>query len=607
MPGWEWKTNIRLRLTLIPSAFSIPGQNKSCWISIGWQENQIKTEQKRKISFLFVRFARPFRRGGRLLHQQADIGEIHDLLVVGGGINGCGIARDAAGRGLSVQLVEMNDLASATSGGSTKLFHGGLRYLEYFEFRLVREALMERETLLRAMPHISWPMRFVLPYHRDMRFESATPASRLLGAIMPWMRGSRPAWLIRFGLFLYDTLGGRDILPGTKTLDLRNAPEGRALQARFAKAFEYSDCWVDDARLVVLNARDAEENGARIRTRTKVIAARRSRGIWQVELEDTETGARSTLAAKVLVNAAGPWVSDLIQNKIGLNSAEQVRLVRGSHIVTRKLFDHDKCYFFQGEDGRITFAIPYEGDFTLIGTTDHEHADPSVLPECSEEERDYLLNFVNEYLRDPINADDIVWTYSGVRPLYNDGASSATAATRDYTLKLDNQGGAPLLNIFGGKITTYRRLAEAAMDELAPSFPDMGAEWTAGVPLPGGDFAVGDVRALMDQLRSEYAFLTGPWASRLIRAYGTEARDMLGRAQSVAHLGQSFGHTLFAAEVSWLMQHEYARTAEDIVWRRSKLGLRMTHAEVEALNAWMIEHRAVNTAAPAVKRAGGGK
>lgn len=499
----------------------------------------------------------------------------------------------------------MNDLASATSSGSTKLFHGGLRYLEYFEIRLVREALIERETLLRAMPHISWPLRFVLPYHKDMRFESDTPVSRLLSAIMPWMRGRRPAWMIRFGLFLYDTLGGREILPSTKTLDLLHGPEGQPLKSRFAKAFEYSDCWVDDARLVVLNARDAEAKGAQIRTRTKLISARRSNDLWQVELEDTQTGVRSTVTARAIVNAGGPWVSELIQNKIGLNSTDSVRLVRGSHIVTRKLFEHDKCYFFQGEDGRIIFAIPYEGDFTLIGTTDQEHGDPTVKPECSDEERDYMLDFVNQYLRDPVSADEIVWTFSGVRPLYNDGAASASAATRDYTLKLNDDGGAPLLNIFGGKITTYRRLAESALKELAPYFPAMRADWTAGVALPGGDFAVGDVQLLIDQLRRAYPFLSDAWAKRLIRAYGTQARDMLDGARHTDDLGQSFGHTLYAIEVTWLMQKEYARTAEDVVWRRNKLGLRMTQAEIKTLEIWMTEHCADHSSARAVRRAGG--
>ncbi|MEL6209249.1 MAG: glycerol-3-phosphate dehydrogenase, partial [Pseudomonadota bacterium] len=362
----------------------------------------------------------------------ADEHETVDLFVIGGGINGCGIARDAAGRGLTVSLAEMGDLASATSSWSTKLFHGGLRYLEYFEFRLVREALEERETLLKAMPHISWPMRFVLPYAPDMRFDGSTNASRLLSTVMPWMKGRRPAWMIRLGLFMYDHLGGRKILPGTRTLDLKTDPAGRALQDRFAKAYEYSDCWVQDARLVVLNARDAEARGAEIMTRAKVLSAERRDGAWDVLIEDQETGARMTRRAKMLVNAGGPWVADIIKGALRLNTPEKVRLVRGSHIVTRKLFDHDRCYFFQGRDGRIIFAIPYEDDFTLIGTTDKEHTEADAAPVCTEEERDYLLGFASQYFAEPVTRDDIVWTYSGVRPLYDDGAKSATAATRDY-------------------------------------------------------------------------------------------------------------------------------------------------------------------------------
>ena len=288
-----------------------------------------------------------------------------DLFVVGGGINGCGIARDAAGRGLSVALAEMNDLASATSSASTKLFHGGLRYLEFFEVRLVREALKERETLLRAMPHISWPMRFVLPYHKDMRFEVNTPTSKILSLVMPWMRGRRPAWLIRFGLFLYDHLGGRKILPGTKTVDLAADPVGKPLQNRFAKAYEYSDCWIEDSRLVVLNARDAQARGAQIMTRTKVVSAERVDGVWHITTEDQSTKETQLTVARMLVNAGGPWVEEIIRNTARINSSEGVRLVRGSHIVTRKLFDHDKCYFFQGEDGRIIFAIPYESIVTV--------------------------------------------------------------------------------------------------------------------------------------------------------------------------------------------------------------------------------------------------
>jgi glycerol-3-phosphate dehydrogenase len=523
--------------------------------------------------------------------------DIADVFVIGGGINGCGIARDAAGRGLKVVLAEMNDLASATSSASTKLFHGGLRYLEYFEFRLVRESLIERETLLRAMPHISWPMRFVLPYQKDMRFESETPTSKLLAAIMPWMKGRRPAWLIRLGLFLYDNLGGREILPGTATLKLRGTPEGAALEPRFEKAFEYSDCWVEDSRLVVLNARDAEARGARIMTRTRVLSAERTGEIWRIETKDTESGRVQVHRARVLVNAGGPWAGDIIRSELRINSPERIRLVRGSHIVTRKLFDHGKCYFFQGTDGRIIFAIPYETDFTLIGTTDAEHPDPSVKPVCTEEEQDYLIGFANRYLRQKISRADIVWTYSGVRPLYDDGASSATAATRDYTLKLDEAGGAPLLNVFGGKITTYRRLAEGAVDKIGRFFPGMKGTWTKGVALPGGDFPVNGVTALVARLRAAHPFLTERWALRLTRAYGTEALEMLGGAREASDLGRDFGGTLTAREVDWLMHKEYARTAEDVLWRRSKLGLRLTPDEARALDVWMTDRR--EAAAPA--------
>ncbi len=511
----------------------------------------------------------------------------YDLFIVGGGINGCGIARDAAGRGLSVALAEMNDLASATSSASTKLFHGGLRYLEYFEINLVRHALAEREVLLKAMPHISWPMRFVLPYHKDMRFEGATPTSRILNAVMPWMKGRRPAWLIRFGLLLYDNLGGRKVLPATKTLNLKTGVEGGPIEDRFEKAYEYSDCWIEDSRLVVLNARDAEARGADIMVRTKVMSAARVEDFWEVAVEDANSGETETIRARMLVNAGGPWVGDIIQQKVRINSTEGVRLVRGSHIVTRKLYDHDKCYFFQGTDGRIIFAIPYETDFTLIGTTDAEHGDPSIAPECTDQERDYLLGFINQYLKEDIGPEDVVWSYSGVRPLYDDGASSATAATRDYTLNVDDTGGAPILNVFGGKITTYRKLAEDAMDKIVPFFPGTSGHWTAGVALPGGDFEVDGFDRLVRKLKAEYAFLSDAWARRLVRAYGTEAWDVLGDAGSETALGQSFGATLTEREVRWLHKNEYARTAEDIIWRRNKLGLRLTQEEVAALEAFM--------------------
>ncbi|MDE4191555.1 glycerol-3-phosphate dehydrogenase [Phaeobacter gallaeciensis] len=512
--------------------------------------------------------------------------KITDLFIIGGGINGCGIARDAAGRGLSVSLAEMNDLASATSSASTKLFHGGLRYLEYFEFRLVREALIEREVLLKAMPHISWPMRFVLPFHKEMRFDSETPTSRLLTRIMPWMKGRRPAWLIRLGLFLYDTLGKRGILPGTRKLDLSRDEAGAPLKDKFQTAFEYSDCWIEDARLVVLNARDAQARGAEIMTRTKVLAAERAEDHWLIHLKDSLTGQVFTRRSRMLVNAAGPWVAEVLNQKLGQNSREGVRLVRGSHIVVPKLFDHGRCYFFQGTDGRIIFAIPYEEDFTLIGTTDADHPDPETAPTCTPEEQDYLIDFASQYFKKPLHRDDILWTYSGVRPLYDDGASSATAATREYVLSLDT-GNAPLLNIFGGKITTYRKLAEAALAKISEALPGVGGNWTAGVPLPGGNFAVKDVTKLQADLAADYSFLTPYWARRLIRAYGTEARLILGDAKSAQALGHDFGATITERELDWAIANEWVRSGEDFLWRRTKLGLRLTEEERAAVDTYI--------------------
>ena len=514
-----------------------------------------------------------------------------DLFIIGGGINGCGIARDAAGRGLRVMLAEMNDFGGATSSASTKLFHGGLRYLEYFEFNLVRKALIEREVLLKAMPHISWPMRFVLPLHKGMRFDAETPTSRLLVRFMPWLRGRRPDWLIRLGLFLYDTLGGREILPGTAALDLRSDPAGKPLQDKFAKGFEYSDCWIEDSRLVLLNARDAEKRGATMRSRCAVTKAERVGDLWHISFKDSQSGTSETVQAKMLVNAGGPWVENIIHQTAGINSSEGVRLVRGSHIVTRKLFEHDKSYFFQGSDGRIIFAIPYEQDFTLIGTTDQDHSNPDTRPECSEEERDYLLGFASEYFAKPVTKEDVVWSYSGVRPLYDDGASSASAATRDYVLTVNQPDGtAPILNVFGGKITTYRKLAETALVDIAPFFPNLSGPWTAGVPLPGGDLAVADVEDRLAQLLRDYPFLTPRWALRLFRAYGTEAWDMLGTAQSAADLGRDFGVTLSEQELRWSIANEYTKTAEDMIWRRSKLGLRLSQKEIAALEAFFDDY-----------------
>lgn len=508
-----------------------------------------------------------------------------DLFVIGGGINGTGLARDAAGRGLSVRLAEQGDLAGATSSASTKLFHGGLRYLEFMELRLVRESLREREVLLRAMPHIAWPMRFVLPLDPRMRFAGQTPVSRMMAVAMPWSRGHRPNLMIRAGLFLYDHLGARQILPGTTALDLRRSPEGAPLQDRLTKAYEYSDVWVDDARLVVLNARDAAARGADILVGAPVVGAQRDGDGWTVRLADGRS-----FRARVLVNAAGPWVGQVIRDVAHLPSTEGVRLVRGSHIVTRRLFDHDKAYFLQGQDGRIVFAIPYQTDFTLIGTTDMDHDGPPDRVACTPDEVEYLCRFVSGYFHRAVTPADVVWTYSGVRPLYDDGASSATAATRDYVLSLDADG-PPCLHVFGGKITTYRRLAESAMAKLAPHLPGAGPAWTAGVPLPGGDFPVDGAQALADALRRDHPFLTPAWAMRLIRAYGTEAGQVLGGARTAADLGGDFGATLTESELRWMIDREWARDAQAVLWRRSKLGLRMSPDQVAAVEDYMARER----------------
>lgn len=508
-----------------------------------------------------------------------------DVFIVGGGINGCGIARDAAGRGLKVALAEMNDLGSATSSASTKLVHGGLRYLEYFELRLVRESLKEREILLRAMPHISWPMRFVLPYGSSMCFRSDTPVSGLLKLTMPWLRGRRPAWLLRLGLLLYDSLGSRSILPGTTAVDLSKAKEGAPLRKEYRRAFEYSDCWVQDSRLVILNASDAARRGASILPRTKVVRAERGPSHWTVSTEN-QNGHHVEYRTRALVNATGPWASELLEEIIGIPPAVRIRLVRGSHIVTRKLYDHDKCYFFQGEDGRITFAIPYEDDFTLIGTTDQDHPSASEHPECSQQEKDYLLACASKYFKRPVNSGEIVWSYSGVRPLSDIGAGAATAASRDYVLDID-LAGAPLLNIFGGKITTYRKLAEAALRKLADHLPPSGCEWTSAAPLPGGDFPVDGAAALAASLREAHPFLSAPWARRLVRTYGTDARRILGDAAACEDLGEQFSATITERELEWAVRNEWAQTAEDFLWRRTKLGLKLPEHEVDRVAACM--------------------
>ncbi|MEM8687350.1 MAG: glycerol-3-phosphate dehydrogenase [Pseudomonadota bacterium] len=490
---------------------------------------------------------------------------MHDIFVIGGGINGCGIARDAAGRGLSVFLAEKADLASGTSSASTKLIHGGLRYLEQYEFSLVRESLKERETLLRMAPHIIWPMRFVLPHHK----------------------GLRPKWLIRLGLFLYDNLGGREILPKSRSLRLQGSALGAPLKAEFSSGFEYSDCWVDDARLVVLNALDAKRHGAIIRTRTEVVSAHREDTHWRVALRDVQTGAREEVEARVLINAAGPWVSEVAANRLKLNRRAQSRLVKGSHVVVRKMFEHDRAYIFQNQDGRIIFAIPYEDQFTLIGTTDVDVGDDPDAAIISDEEVTYLLSAAGEYFSEPIQRDDVVWTYSGIRPLFDDGEQTAQEITRDYVLAVEaGDGQAPLLNIFGGKITTYRHLAEEALLKLEAWLPGLPPAWTARAALPGGEFAPSDGDGLAQKIRGHAPNLSDGQVARLARTYGTMALDW-----PASELGEDLAGGLLAAEVHHLMAHEWALTAEDVLWRRTKMGLRLGSDQVAKLDAWMKQHQ----------------
>ena len=496
--------------------------------------------------------------------------EPYDIAVIGGGVNGCGIARDAAGRGWSVFLCEMADLGSGTSSASTKLVHGGLRYLEHREFRLVREALMEREVLWAIAPHIIWPLRFVLPH---------SP-------------GQRPAWVLRTGLFLYDHLGGRKLLPPSRTLRLRGDPAGAPLKAEYTRGFEYSDCWVEDSRLVVLNARDAAERGAAVRTRTRCASAAREDGLWVLRTED-ERGAATTIRARTLVNAAGPWVGEVLSTVLRFNAPAAVRLVQGSHVVVPKLYEHDRCYIFQNSDKRISFAIPYERDFTLIGTTDHDYrGDPRQVRASAEEIR-YICEGASRYFLKPVTPESVVWSYSGVRPLYDDGATAAQEATRDYVLKLDAvDGAAPSLSVFGGKITTYRKLAEDALRRLAPHLPPprgLAAGWTGAHALPGGDFPVDGYETQVALLRGTHPFLAEAHARRLVRAYGTRAAVLLDGARDAAGLGRVFGADLTEAELRYLAREEWARTAEDVVWRRSKLGLRLSAEQVAAVDAAMRE------------------
>lgn len=500
--------------------------------------------------------------------------DTYDIAIIGGGINGTGIARDAAGRGLKVFLCEKNDLASATSSASTKLIHGGLRYLEHYEFRLVREALIEREVLLRAAPHIIWPLRFVLPH----------------------VKGLRPAWMIRLGLFLYDHLGGREKLPGSEGIKLKTHPAGKPLVAGMEKAFVYSDCWVQDARLVVLNAMDARNLGADIVTRTECVSAKRDGDVWNVTIRD-EHGAEHTIRAKSLVNAAGPWCAELLENRVEAKKKQGIRMVQGSHIVVPKLFDHDYCYIFQNPDGRIVFAIPYEQNFTLIGTTDRDYkGDPSKVA-ISAEETEYLCKLANTYFEKKITTDDVVWAYSGVRPLYGDGSDDASKVTRDYVLEID-QGdhGAPLLNIYGGKITTYRKLAESAMSKLCPLLGRNDTRWTANKPLPGGDIPDADFERYLTAMHKKFPWIPDAQIYRYVQNYGTLTLNIVGEASDLKGLGQHLGDDVYECELRYLVDHEWAKSAEDVLWRRSKLGLHLSDETRNAIVQWFkTEPKSKNT------------
>ena len=495
----------------------------------------------------------------------SDKQDIVDLLVIGGGVNGAGIARDAAGRGLSVVLCEKGDLAEGTSSRSGKLVHGGLRYLEYYEFRLVREALIEREVLLESAPHIIWPMRFVLPH---------SPIDR-------------PAWLVRLGLFLYDHLGGRKRLPGTRTLNLRTAPEGAPIRDEFTRAFEYSDCWVDDARLVVLNAVDARERGARVYTRTACTALRRDGGIWAATLTGSHSGARMVVRARAVVNAAGPWVNRVIGEVAGINSRRSVRLVKGSHIIVPKFWEGPNAYLVQNTDKRVIFINPYEGNLALIGTTDIPYDGPPEEVRADESEIDYLLKVVSRYFKRPPVRADVLHSFSGVRPLYDDSAENPSAVTRDYIFDLDSRdGGAPLLSVFGGKITTFRKLSEHALQKLQPFFPQMKESWTREAHLPGGDIPDADFERFLADCRGRYPWLSDSLLRHYGRLYGTRMHELLDGAASLDDLGENFAKDFYEREAEFVMRTEWAQTPQDVVERRTKHARHLAPAEMDRFVAW---------------------
>nr|WP_316642545.1 glycerol-3-phosphate dehydrogenase [uncultured Roseateles sp.] len=507
--------------------------------------------------------------------------DAYDVLVVGGGINGAGIARDMAGRGWKVLLVERDDLASHTSSSSTKLIHGGLRYLEYYEFSLVRKALQEREVLLKSAPHIMWPLRFVMPHDAAMR----------------------PAWMIRIGLFMYDHLARREVLPGSNGVDLRRSPLGAPLKSQYTRGFVYSDGWVDDARLVLLNALDAQAHGATILTRTACVEAQRDAEGWTATLQNAQ-GNKRTVRARALVNAAGPWAESFLRGVARPARGEtlatkSLRLVKGSHIIVKRCFEHDHAYIFQNPDKRIIFAIPYERDFTLIGTTDVElQGDPGVACIAADEQA-YLCEQASRYFKRPISNDDVVWSYAGVRPLLDDASGDPSAVTRDYLLE-PHQDGAPLLSVWGGKITTFRKLAEDAADLLGDMLGQRRAAWTQGAFLPGGDLSgwIGaaqrpdtDFERFVAAVTTRHPWLPAEVARRWARAYGSRIDHLIAASQSPADLGQEVAPGLYEIELRYLQREEWVLSADDLLWRRSKLGLHYTEAQREAVKQWMTTNQ----------------
>lgn len=492
----------------------------------------------------------------------------YDMVVIGGGINGAGIARDAAGRGLSVLLCEKDDIAQHTSSASTKLIHGGLRYLEHYDFLLVRHALQEREVLLRAAPHVIWPLRFILPHHKALR----------------------PRWLIRLGLFLYDHIGGRKLLPKSHSVDLKSHVSGKALKPEYVSGFEYSDCWVQDARLVTLNVMDAATRGCEVRVRTEVTDLIRKQGSWQIQLVDHLTQATSSVTARLVVNASGPWVEKTLGLDEEHDSQHGVRLVKGSHVVVPKLFEHPYTYIFQNADNRVLFAVPYENDFTLLGTTDVEVMDEPGRESIEQSEIDYICNAVSEYFDKTVSPDSVVWDYSGVRPLYDDASENASTVTRDYKLDLDVRMNAPILSVYGGKITTYRKLAEQAVDMVKPRLGILSEGWTAQTSLPGGDIPNADFEAYLALQLENYAGLDAALVTDYVRNYGTRVGLIIGTARDVAGLGRHFGGPLYQAEVDYLVNHEWARSAEDILWRRSKKGLHVPAGTADLLQAYLDDN-----------------